>query len=58
MRNKQTHADLKVELLRGEEKLEEETPQPIITIQVEEERLVAQAFINSGSDGNTISYEL
>ena len=30
----------KMELLRGEDELEEETPQPIITIQVGEERLV------------------
>ena len=47
-----------MELLRGEDKLEEETPQPIITIQVGEERLVTQAFIDSGANGNTISYEL
>ena len=48
----------KMELLRGEEEVEKETPQPIITIQVGEERLVTQAFIDSGADGNTISYEL
>ena len=48
----------KMELLRGEDELEEETPQPIITIQVGEEKLVTEAFINSGADGNTISYEL
>ena len=48
----------KMELLRGEDELEEETPQPIITIQVGEERLVMQAFIDSGANGNTISYEL
>ena len=47
----------KMELLRGEEELDEEIPQPIITIQVGEERLVTQAFIDSGADGNTISYE-
>ena len=39
------------------EKLEEETPNPIITIQVGEERLVTQAFIDSGVDRNTMSYE-
>ena len=48
----------KIELLRDEDELKEETPQPIITIQVVEERLVTQAFIDSGVDGNTISYEL
>ena len=48
----------KMELLKGEDKLEEETPQPIITIQVGEEKLVTQVFIDSGDDGNTISYEL
>ena len=48
----------KMELLRGEEELEEETPQPIITIQVGEEQLVTQAFIDSGAYGNTISNEL
>ena len=48
----------KIELLRGDEELEEETPQPIIIIQVGEERLVTQAFIDSGDDGNTIFYEL
>ena len=47
-----------MELLRGEDKLEEETPQPIITIQVGEERLVTQAFIDSGANGITMSYEL
>ena len=48
----------KMELLRGEDKMEEDTPQPIISIQVGEERLVTQAFIDSGANENTISYEL
>ena len=48
----------KMELLRGEEELKEETPQPIITIQLGEERLVTQAFIDSKAYRNTISYEL
>ena len=39
----------KMELLRGEDKLEEETPQSIITIQVGKERLATQAFINGGT---------
>ena len=47
-----------MELLRCKEELEEKTSQPIITIQVGEERLVTQAFIDSGADKNTISYEL
>ena len=48
----------KMELLRGEDELEEETPQLIITIYVGEERLVTQAFIDSEANKNTISYEL
>ena len=44
----------KIELLRGEEESKEVAPQPIITIQIEKERLVTQAFIDSGTDGNTI----
>ena len=47
-----------MELLRGEDELEEETHQPIITIQVREKRLVTQEFIDSGANENTISYEL
>ena len=48
----------KMKLLKGEDELEEETLQPIITIQIGEERLVTQAYIDSGVDRNTISYEL
>ena len=48
----------KMEHLRSEDELKEKTPQPIITIQVGEERLVTQAFIDSGADRNTMSYEL
>ena len=47
-----------VDILKDEDKLEEETPQLVITMQVGEERLVTQAFIDSGANGNTISYEL
>ena len=48
----------KMELLKGEDKSEEKTPQPIITIQIGEERLVTQASIDNEGDGNTISYDL
>ena len=36
----------------------DETPPPFINVQVGEERLPTYAFIDSGADGNTISYEL
>ena len=43
-----------MELLRGEDELEEEIPQPISG----DEIIVTHAFIDSGTDGNTTSYEL
>ena len=36
----------------------DETPPPFIVVQIGEERLPTYAFIDSGADGNTISYEL
>ena len=38
--------------------LEEETPQPFIAIRVGNKEIQTYAFIDSGADGNTISYEL
>ena len=38
--------------------LEEETPQPLIAICTGDEKIQTYAFIDSGADGNTISYEL
>ena len=37
---------------------DEETPQPFIAVQIGNERKRTYAFIDSGADGNTISYEL
>ena len=36
---------------------DDETPQPFFAVQVGKERLQTYAFIDSGADGNTISYE-
>ena len=36
----------------------DETPPPFIAVQISKERLPTYAFIDSGADGNTISYEL
>ena len=38
--------------------LEEETPQPFIAVRVGKEEIQTYAFIDSGADKNTISYEL
>ena len=38
--------------------MEEEAPRPIITVQLGDKRLMACAFINSGTNCKTISYEL
>ena len=38
--------------------LDDETPPPFIAVQIGKERLPTYAFIDSGADGNTISYEL
>ena len=37
---------------------EDKTPPPFIAVQVGQEKLQTYAFIDSGADGNTISYEL
>ena len=38
--------------------LEEETPQPFIAVRIGEEEIQTYAFIDSGADGDTDSYEL
>ena len=36
---------------------EDKTPPPFIAVKMGQERLQTYAFIDSGADGNTISYE-
>ena len=48
----------KLNLHKDDELLDEDVPQPIILIQIGLERKIVKALIDTGSDCNTISYEL
>ena len=48
----------KLNFHEDDELLDEDVPQPIIVIQLGLERKVVKALIDTGSDCNTIAYEL